>query len=243
MLCSIFTPIHTTLNCHWTYLAIFLMVRFCNAVRCWSASHVEHGVKDQVASAVNIFHRGAQLHKYTLLLTVLLSSVLVHGIICLIWILENIKNDANQITQRRYTDFWNPPNTILNVLCSLACQSCQCLHLAIIPISWNQSRMRRFSKMQKSAHVKSISTWNDQKTFLGKWTFVERNLLCQFPLTWKSRVSNDYNSHKCIKAVCTLRNCNPGMKRSLFYKPARSPSKCFCTEGKSLADEKVFIHV
>ena len=48
MLWSIFTPIHTTLN----YLAILLMVRFCNAVRCWSASHVEHGVKDQVASAV-----------------------------------------------------------------------------------------------------------------------------------------------------------------------------------------------
>ena len=107
MLCSMFTPIRSTINCH--YLAILLMVRFCNAVRCWSASHVEHGVKDQVASehfAHNITgHRGAQLHKYTLLLTVLLSSVLVHGIICLIWILENIKNDANQITQRRYADF------------------------------------------------------------------------------------------------------------------------------------------
>ena len=116
MLCSIFTPIHTTLNCH--YLAILLMVRFCNAVRCWSASHGEHGVKDQVASehfAHNITgHRGAQLHKYTLILTVLLSSVLVWNYLelsnqSLIWILENIKNDANQITQRRYADFWNPP--------------------------------------------------------------------------------------------------------------------------------------
>ena len=171
------------------------MVRFCNAVRCWSASHGEHGVKDQVASehfANNITgHRGAQLHKYTLILTVLLSSVLVWNYLelsnqSLIWILENIKNYANQITQRKYAEFWNPPNTILNVLCSLADHSCQCLHLAIIPFSWNQSRMRRFSKMQKSAHVKSISAWNDQKPFLGKWTFVERNLLCQFPLTWKS---------------------------------------------------------